>query len=95
MPLFVVDAGYDPVPLTEGLAATRAAILVRLRRDRCFSADPTTWPPLGDDLSAEDGRYGTVRVRAWAELPPSSRCMPAGGAARPGRWCAARWCSSR
>ena len=44
-PLFVFDAGYDPVPLTEGLAATRAAILVRLRRDRCFYADPTSQPP--------------------------------------------------
>lgn len=47
VPLFVFDAGYDPVPLTEGLAATRAAILVRLRRDRCFYADPTSQPGTG------------------------------------------------
>jgi hypothetical protein len=46
-PLFVFDAGYDPVPLTEGLADTRAAILVRLRRDRCFYADPASQPPTG------------------------------------------------
>jgi hypothetical protein len=39
VPRFVFDAGYDPVKLALGLADTRAAILVRLRRDRCFSAD--------------------------------------------------------
>jgi hypothetical protein len=47
VPLFVFDAGYDPVPLTQGLAPTRAAILVRLRRDRCFYADPTSQPGTG------------------------------------------------
>ncbi len=39
-PLFVFDAGYDPVKLAVGLGDTRAAILVRLRSDRCFYADP-------------------------------------------------------
>lgn len=46
-PLFVFDAGYHPVPLTEGLAETRAAGLVRLRRDRCCSAAPTGQPHTG------------------------------------------------
>ena len=36
VPLFVFDAGYDPVQLQQGLAGTRAAILVRLRAGRCF-----------------------------------------------------------
>jgi hypothetical protein len=39
-PLFVFDAGYDPVQLTLALADTAVAILVRLRKDRCFFADP-------------------------------------------------------
>src|SRR5262249_61449209 len=39
VPLVVFDAGYDPVKLALGLDGTRAAILVRLRRDRCFYAD--------------------------------------------------------
>lgn len=39
VPLFVFDAGYDPVKLALGLGEIRAAILVRLRSDRCFSAD--------------------------------------------------------
>jgi DDE superfamily endonuclease len=40
VPHFVFDAGYDPLHLALALASTRAAILVRLRRDRCFYADP-------------------------------------------------------
>jgi hypothetical protein len=47
VPLFVFDAGYDPAPLTLGLAETRAALLVRLRSDRCFYADPTHQPRTG------------------------------------------------
>jgi hypothetical protein len=40
MPLFVFDAGYDSAHLTQALAETPVAILVRLRADRCFYADP-------------------------------------------------------
>jgi hypothetical protein len=43
-PLLVFDAGYDPVQLGQGLAGTGAAILVRLRAGRCFSADPPPAP---------------------------------------------------
>jgi hypothetical protein len=39
-PLAVFDAGYDPVQLALDLGATRASLLVRLRQDRCFYADP-------------------------------------------------------
>lgn len=45
VPLFVFDAGYDPVQLTQGLAGLPAAILVRLRADRCFYADPPPAKP--------------------------------------------------
>src|SRR5829696_4274906 len=40
MPLFVFDAGYDSAHLTQALVDTPVAILVRLRADRCFYADP-------------------------------------------------------
>ena len=43
IPLFVFDAGYDPIALTAGLTETRAAICVRIRGDRLFYADPV--PP--------------------------------------------------
>jgi hypothetical protein len=40
LPLFVFDAGYDSAQLTQGLEQLPVAILVRLRADRCFYADP-------------------------------------------------------
>ena len=46
-PLFVFDAGYDPEQLVQELGDLPVAILVRLRRDRCFYADPATRAPVG------------------------------------------------
>lgn len=40
VPLVVFDAGYDSAQLTLDLADARVAVLVRLRSDRCFYADP-------------------------------------------------------
>lgn len=40
VPLFVFDAGYDPIALTAGLADTRVEVLVRIRGDRVFYRDP-------------------------------------------------------
>jgi hypothetical protein len=42
-PRFVFDAGYDATQRTQALAETPVAIVVRLRADRCFYADP---PPV-------------------------------------------------
>src|SRR5215207_2496177 len=44
-PLFVFDAGYDPEWLARELGDTRVGVLVRLRRGRCFYADPPPTPP--------------------------------------------------
>jgi hypothetical protein len=41
----VFDAGYDSAQLTLDLAEADAAVLVRLRADRCFYADPPPRPP--------------------------------------------------
>jgi DDE superfamily endonuclease len=40
VPWFVFDAGYDSAQLSLDLAEARVAVLVRLRADRCFYADP-------------------------------------------------------
>lgn len=40
VPLFVFDAGYDPMALTAELAEARANVLVRIRDDRVFYSDP-------------------------------------------------------
>jgi hypothetical protein len=45
VPLVVFDAGYDSAQLTLDLAEARVAVLVRLRSDRCFYADPPPPPP--------------------------------------------------
>ena len=46
-PLFVFDAGYDPERLARELGDAPVSVLVRLRRDRCFYADPTSQPATG------------------------------------------------
>jgi hypothetical protein len=45
VPLFVLDAGYDSAQLSLDLADLPVAVLVRLRSDRCFYADPPPRPP--------------------------------------------------
>ena len=45
VPQFVLDAGYDSAQLTLDLAEQRVAVLVRLRSDRCFYADPPQRAP--------------------------------------------------
>jgi hypothetical protein len=40
VPMFVFDAGYDPIALTAGLEDTAAQVLVRIRGDRVFYRDP-------------------------------------------------------
>lgn len=52
-PLFAFDAGYDPTRLAEQVDEDEAAVLVRLRRNRCFYADPP------DEQRAAVGRPST------------------------------------
>ncbi len=55
VPLCVFDAGYDPVQLTLDLGETRVATLVRLRKNRCFYADPD---PLAVAATGRPRRHG-------------------------------------
>jgi DDE superfamily endonuclease len=41
IPMFVFDAGYDPIAIGAGLADTRAQVLVRISSTRVFHPDPT------------------------------------------------------
>jgi hypothetical protein len=45
VPWFVFDGGDDSAQLSLDLAEERVAVLVRLRSDRCFYADPPPPPP--------------------------------------------------
>ncbi len=42
-------------------------------------ADPATWPAPSAEHLATDVQYGTVRVRAWAELHPKHHAQPGRG----------------
>jgi Transposase DDE domain len=55
VPLVVFDAGYDSAQLTLDLAEQRVAVLVRLRADRCFYADP---PPRACGSTGRPRRHG-------------------------------------
>jgi hypothetical protein len=47
LPIFTLDAGYEPIQLSQALADQHVGLLVRLRAGRCFYADPTSQPPTG------------------------------------------------
>ncbi len=96
VPMFVFDAGYDPIAISHELADTRAQVLCRIRDDRVFHhrapprpnrpadtggrpprhgarhkcSDPATWTEPTEHLVADDPRYGSVTVTAWADLHP-------------------------
>ena len=73
VPLFVFDAGYDPVQLQQGLADGRAAILVRLRSGRCFYADPP--PPQGTGRPPRHGRtVAGADPTTWSAPPADHTC---------------------
>ena len=55
VPMFVFDAGYDPIALTVGLAETRVEVLVRIRGDRVFYRDP---PARQERTSGRPRRHG-------------------------------------
>ena len=77
VPLFVFDAGYDSAQLTLDLAEERVAVLVRLRSDRCFYADP---PPAARSPRAA-GRAATGPSSPLPTRPPG-RPQPPGWSAR-------------
>jgi hypothetical protein len=55
LPWFVFDGGYDSAQLTLDLADAGVAVLVRLRSDRCFYADP---PPRAPGSTGRPRRHG-------------------------------------
>jgi hypothetical protein len=77
VPLCVFDAGYDPEALARELAeldGEHVAVLVRLRSDRCFYADP---PPAVGAKVGRPRRHGQkftcAEERSWW-APTSEHC---------------------
>jgi hypothetical protein len=69
LPLFVFDAGYDPVALGAGLADLHAQILVRIRSDRVFYTDPAPRVPGAKGRPRRHGRR--FKLKDSAVAPPS------------------------
>lgn len=78
VPLFIFDAGYDPVKLQQGLEESPAQILLRLRAGRCFYADPPPPAPTG-----RHPRHGhkmkCSEPSTWPEPSAEWTCQDAGG----------------
>ncbi len=68
-PLLVFDVGYDSAQLTQALDGARAAILVRLRADRCFDADPP--PAVPSPKGGRPRRHGAKFDCASPETWPA------------------------
>src|SRR5215210_4792092 len=87
VPLFVFDAGYDPVRLQQGLEGRRCQILVRLRAGRCFYADPSG-PPAPTGRHRRHGRKFECKDPAsWPEPSAEHVCEDAGyGTVRVRAW---------
>ncbi|MDA8037954.1 MAG: transposase [Actinomycetota bacterium] len=58
VPLFVFDAGYDPIAMAHGLADTRTQLLTRVRDDRVFYADPPARPRRPTGTGGRPPRHG-------------------------------------
>jgi hypothetical protein len=77
VPLFVFDGGYDSAQLTLELAQQRAAVLVRLRSDRCFHADPppTTRSPKGGRPRRHGARFNCADPDSWPTTTATLTCQ--------------------
>ena len=67
VPLFVFDGGYDSAQLTLDLAEVPVAVLVRLRSDRCFYADPppAARSPKGGRPRRHGAKFNCADPASW------------------------------
>lgn len=70
-PIFVLDAGYDPIAISHDLAATPAQILCRIRDDRVFHAPaperPNRPPTTGGRPPRHGPRFKCGDPTTWTE----------------------------
>src|SRR5215204_1799937 len=88
-PLFVFDAGYDPVKVQQGLEGSPCQILVRLRAGRRFYGDPSLCDP--PEHIGRPRRHGPKMKcsdpSTWPEPSTEHHCEDAGyGAVRVRAW---------
>ena len=74
-PLFVFDAGYDPVKLQRGLAGQRAHVLVRLHSNRAFYAVPERTEPRPVGRPRRHGpKFALPDPQTWPQPAHEHRC---------------------
>jgi hypothetical protein len=89
VPLFVFDAGYDPVKVQQGLEGSRCQILLRLRAGRRFYADPSlAGPPAHTGRPRRHGpKMKCSDPSTWPEPSAEYTCEGAGyGTVRVRAW---------
>ena len=89
VPLFVFDAGYDPVKVQQGLEGIPCQILVRLRAGRRFYADPSlAGPPAHTGRPRRHGpKMKCTDPSTWPQPSTEYACEDAGyGAVRVRAW---------
>ena len=89
VPLFVFDAGYDPVKLQQGLGGHACQILVRLRAGRRFYGDPSlAGPPAHTGRPRRHGpKMKCNDPSTWPEPSAEHACQDAGyGTVRVRAW---------
>ena len=87
VPLFVFDAGYDPVQLQRVLTGRRAAILARLRARRCFYADPVGPTDKTGRPRRHDPKLDTKDPETWPTPTAEHHCEDPGyGSVRVRAW---------
>ena len=59
VPMFVFDAGYDPIAVGHELADERCEVLCRIRDDRVFYTDPPPRPNRPTQTGGRPPRHGT------------------------------------
>jgi hypothetical protein len=75
LPIFVFDAGYDPVKLQRALEGCPARILVRLHSNRVFYADPQPPSPRPVGRPRRHGKKFDLKEPAsWPEPSAEHRC---------------------
>jgi DDE superfamily endonuclease len=67
VPLFVFDAGYDPIAISAGLAKDRAQVLVRVRSDRVFYPDPDQNPGTVGRPRRHGPRFALSEPSTWTD----------------------------
>jgi Transposase DDE domain len=77
VPLFVFDAGYDSAQLTLDLAEEQVAVLVRLRSDRCFYADPPSAvrSPKGGRPRRHGAKFNCADPSSWPTPTTALTCQ--------------------